>query len=669
MGDTILGNRYEIIRKIGDGGMAFVYEAKDRLLNRTVALKVLRPEFVDDDEFLTKFKREAEAVASLSHPNIVNVYDVGEDGKVHYIVMEFVDGKNLKEIIQDEGILDEYTALDITKQIAMALSAAHKKGIIHRDIKPHNILISNEGRVVKVADFGIAKAVSNSTMTNIGSIIGSVHYFSPEQAKGKFVTNNADLYSLGIVLYEMLIGKVPFRGDSPISIALQHINDDIDFTSEEKVRIPQSVRTTIKKLTEKSSADRYQTAEELIEDIEYIEKNIDLDFIKEYDDFATKKIDEKEINKVVNPTLAKPAPEKVVKPVEVADLDDDEDYYDDFYEEDEDEEEEEIMRAKKNQRPKSTPSKRTKKKKKKQESPKSRRRLKVIAAVLILILCAQVFLAYKFLFAGGFGNKSLTVPNLVNMTLEEAQSAVEKEGLYLSVKSEEYNSEVDENCIISQTPEGGSTNVKKGDTINVVVSKGSSQASVPNVVGLTLSNAKQLIEENNLKVGTVKYEYSSIYKEGTVLSQSPGAGSSRAQEGDEVNLYVSKGSEKSNTQTPTVPDKKPTTPENNTPTEPGSNSGNSGGNSGSSNSGNSGGNSGNNGGNSGGSNSGNSGGSSGGSNSGDNGGSSGGSNSGDNGGSSGGSNSGDNGDSSGGSNSGDNGGTSPGTGANIGKTE
>jgi len=300
----------------------------------------------------------------------------------------------------------------------------------------------------------------------------------------------------------MLIGKVPFRGDSPISIALQHINDDIDFTSEEKVRIPQSVRTTIKKLTEKSSADRYQTAEELIEDIEYIEKNIDLDFIKEYDDFATKKIDEKEINKVVNPTLAKPAPEKVVKPVEVADLDDDEDYYDDFYEEDddEDEEEEEIMRAKKNQRPKSTPSKRTKKKKKKQESPKSRRRLKVIAAVLILILCAQVFLAYKFLFAGGFGNKSLTVPNLVNMTLEEAQSAVEKEGLYLSVKSEEYNSEVDENCIISQTPEGGSTNVKKGDTINVVVSKGSSQASVPNVVGLTLSNAKQLIEEEFLLV-------------------------------------------------------------------------------------------------------------------------------------------------------------------------
>lgn len=672
MGDTILGNRYEIIRKIGDGGMAFVYEAKDRLLNRTVALKVLRPEFVDDDEFLTKFKREAEAVASLSHPNIVNVYDVGEDGKVHYIVMEFVDGKNLKEIIQDEGILDEYTALDITKQIAMALSAAHKKGIIHRDIKPHNILISNEGRVVKVADFGIAKAVSNSTMTNIGSIIGSVHYFSPEQAKGKFVTNNADLYSLGIVLYEMLIGKVPFRGDSPISIALQHINDDIDFTSEEKVRIPQSVRTTIKKLTEKSSADRYQSAEELIEDIEYIEKNIDLDFIKEYDDFATKKIDEKEINKVVNPILAKPAPEKVVKPVEVADLDEDDDYYDEFYEDDdeEDEDEEEIMRAKKSQKPKNTPSKRSKKKKKKQESPKSRKRLKVIATILIVILCAQVFLAYKFLFAGGFGAKSLSVPNLVNMTLEEAQSAVEKEGLSLSVKSEEYNNEVDENCIISQTPEGGSTNVKKGDTINVVVSKGANQASVPNVVGLTLSNAQQLIEENNLKVGTVKYEYSSIYKEGTVLNQSPGASSSRVQEGDEINLYVSKGPEKSNTKAPTTPNKTPTTPDDDT-TTPGSNSGNSGGNSGGSNSGNSGGNSGNSGGNSGGSNSGNNGSNSGnnGSNPGDNGDNSGGSNSGNSGDNSGGSNSGNSGDNSGGSSSGGNGETSSGTGGNIGKTE
>ena len=278
---NILGNRYQLLRKVGDGGMAFVYEAKDKSLNRIVAVKVLRPEFGDDEDFLKKFRREAEAIASVSHPNIVSIYDVGEDRNVNYIVMEFIDGKNLKDIIRSEGILDEYTALEITKQIAKALSLAHRKGIIHRDIKPHNILISNEGRIVKVADFGIAKAVSNSTMTNVGNIIGSVHYFSPEQAKGRSVTSNTDLYSLGIVLFEMLTGRLPFRGDSPISIALQHINDDIEFTDEEKTRIPQSVRTIIRKLTEKSVENRYQNADEVIDDIEYIEKNIDLDFIKE----------------------------------------------------------------------------------------------------------------------------------------------------------------------------------------------------------------------------------------------------------------------------------------------------------------------------------------------------------------------------------------------------
>lgn len=289
MGATVLGNRYEILRKIGDGGMAFVYQARDKLLNRIVAVKVLRPEFVDDQEFLVKFKREAEAVASLSHPNIVNVYDVGEDGKVHYIVMEYVDGQNLKEIIQEEGRLEEYTALDIAKQIARALSAAHRNGIIHRDIKPHNILISKDGRQVKVADFGIAKAVSSSTMTNMGSVIGSVHYISPEQAKGKHLTSNADLYSLGIVLYEMIIGRVPFSGDSPISIALKHINEDIAFTEEDKINIPNSVRTIISKMTQKEPANRYQTAEELIEDIEFVERNIDLPYIKDYNNFADRK--------------------------------------------------------------------------------------------------------------------------------------------------------------------------------------------------------------------------------------------------------------------------------------------------------------------------------------------------------------------------------------------
>ncbi|MFR5471721.1 MAG: Stk1 family PASTA domain-containing Ser/Thr kinase [Romboutsia sp.] len=547
MGETVLGNRYEIIKKIGDGGMAFVYKAKDILLNRIVAVKVLRPEFVDDDEFLGKFKREAEAVASLSHPNIVNVYDVGEDGKVHYIVMEYIDGQNLKEIIKNEGTLDEYTALDITKQIAMALSAAHKKGIIHRDIKPHNILISNEGRVVKVADFGIAKAVSNSTMTNIGSIIGSVHYFSPEQAKGKFVSNNADLYSLGIVLYEMIIGKVPFRGDSPISIALQHINDEIEFTSEEQINIPQSVRTIIKKLTEKSSVDRYQSAEEVIEDIEYIEKNIDLDFIKEYDNYVTKNIDIKDLNKQIN--IEKNRHDEEV----VYDDEDDDDYY-----------EEEKLKYKKKQKNKKLPN-------------KSRKRLKIALAILILILVTQIFIFAKF-FLGGPGNKEgqISAPDLYNLTLDEAQRSLDKLNLNIRVNIEdEYSNEVEKGKIISQQPMSGAT-LQEGDTVTLVLSKGPMKGYIPNVVGLTLGEAENILKENKLSLGNIKYEYSDTYNNGIVIAQDPKSGSESNQEWGTVNVVVSKGKKEEVVQPPEEDDEEEEVqPPNVAPINPGSpNSGN-----------------------------------------------------------------------------------------------
>ena len=548
MGETVLGNRYEIIKKIGDGGMAFVYKAKDILLNRIVAVKVLRPEFVDDDEFLGKFKREAEAVASLSHPNIVNVYDVGEDGKVHYIVMEYIDGQNLKEIIKNEGTLDEYTALDITKQIAMALSAAHKKGIIHRDIKPHNILISNEGRVVKVADFGIAKAVSNSTMTNIGSIIGSVHYFSPEQAKGKFVSNNADLYSLGIVLYEMIIGKVPFRGDSPISIALQHINDEIEFTSEEQINIPQSVRTIIKKLTEKSSVDRYQSAEEVIEDIEYIEKNIDLDFIKEYDNYVTKNIDIKDLNKQIN--IEKNRHDEEV----VYDDEDDDDYY-----------EEEKPKYKKKQKNKKSPN-------------KSRKRLKIALTILILILATQIFIFAKF-FLSGLGNNEgqISAPDLYNLTLDEAQRSLDKLNLNIRVNIEdEYSNEVEKGKIISQQPMSGAT-LQEGDTVTLVLSKGPMKGYIPNVVGLTLGEAGNILKENKLSLGNIKYEYSDTYNSGIVIAQDPKSGSENNQEWGTVNVVVSKGQKEEVVQPPEEDDdeEEDVQPPNVPPINPGSsNSGN-----------------------------------------------------------------------------------------------
>lgn len=541
MGETVLGNRYEIIKKIGDGGMAFVYEARDKLLNRTVAIKVLRPEFVDDEEFLTKFKREAEAVASLSHPNIVNVYDVGEDGKVHYIVMELIEGQNLKDIIKNEGTLDEYTALDIAKQIAKALGAAHRKGIIHRDIKPHNILISNEGRLVKVADFGIAKAVSSSTITSTGSVIGSVHYFSPEQAKGKFVSNTTDLYSLGIVLYEMIIGRVPFTGESPISIALQHINEEIEFTQEEKVSIPQSVRNIIKKLTSKSSADRYQGADELIEDIEYIEKNIDLDFIKEYDNYATQKIDEAELNKALK--LAETKPQNI-------------------YEEDEIEEElDNVVPVKSSSR-----KNKKKNKNKKEDNPKSKKRWKIAAIVLTLVLITQIAVIAKI--ALGFKNKDTaegTAPNLVNMELDEAQKKADDLGLNIRVSIEEYSDSVEKNHVISQTPNAG-TPVNPGDTITVTISKGQSQTSIPSVVGKTLGEAGNILKENKLQLGNVKYVDSNEAKD-IVVAQNPNSGNIKP--GDKVNVEVSKGPQQKPEPKPEEPKEpeKPTEPE--TPTEPG----------------------------------------------------------------------------------------------------
>ena len=225
-----LGNRYEIVEKIGSGGMAIVYKAKCRLLDRYVAIKILKEEFTEDDDFIRKFRRESQAAASLSHPNIMNIYDVGsvenEKNKIHYIVMEYIKGKTLKEVITEKGKLSTDETVSFSKQIAEALSHAHKNHIIHRDIKPHNIMITEDNRL-KVTDFGIARAVTSSTITTTSSVLGSVHYFSPEQARGGYTDEKSDIYSLGIVMYEMLTGKVPFDGDTPIGVALKHVQEEM----------------------------------------------------------------------------------------------------------------------------------------------------------------------------------------------------------------------------------------------------------------------------------------------------------------------------------------------------------------------------------------------------------------------------------------------------------
>lgn len=262
----ILGNRYQVVEKIGDGGTAFVFKGMDNLLNRHVTVKVLRPEYVSDQDFVRRFRREAQAAASLSHPNIVSIYDVGVEDGIHYIVMEYIQGQSLKELIEELGHLPVTMAAEYGYQIAQALGNAHKHGIIHRDVKPHNILISEDGRV-KVTDFGIAQAVTASTVTYNGAILGSVHYFSPEQARGGQTAEKSDLYSLGVVLFEMLTGQIPYSGDSPVTVALKHLQEPFPKPRDINPDIPVAMERIVRKAVEKDPDNRYHSAREIADEL------------------------------------------------------------------------------------------------------------------------------------------------------------------------------------------------------------------------------------------------------------------------------------------------------------------------------------------------------------------------------------------------------------------
>ena len=268
----ILGNRYELLQCVGEGGMSFVYKARCRKLNRFVAVKILKDEFKNNEEIVRRFKKEATAIANLSNPNVVNVLDVGTQDDINYIVMEYVEGKTLKDIIKEKGALPYEVAISIGIKVAKALECAHKSGIIHRDVKPQNILVTEEG-VVKVTDFGIAKSMDSSTIAHTNSVMGSAHYFSPEQAKGTYTDYRTDLYSLGIVLYEMVTGVVPFNGDSPVTVAVKHIQEKAIPPKNINQNIPNSLNDLIMKAMEKDPVNRYQTAKEIIGDLEKIKKD------------------------------------------------------------------------------------------------------------------------------------------------------------------------------------------------------------------------------------------------------------------------------------------------------------------------------------------------------------------------------------------------------------
>ncbi len=477
--------------------MAIVYRAEDKVLKREVAVKVLKDEFTTDDEFIKRFEIEAQSAARLTHPNIVSIYDVGSEDNLYYIVMELIRGKTLKEIIVEErGPLPWKWSVNVAMQIASALEMAHKNNIIHRDIKPHNIIITEDG-IAKVTDFGIAKAVSNSTITAFGTTLGSVHYFSPEHARGGYTDAKSDLYSLGVVMYEMVTGRVPFDADTPVSVALKHMQEEPEEPIELNPNLPSAVNKIIMKALKKDTTLRYQTATDILVDLKKSLKNPTGDFVDdtEYDPTAkTQKINTDEYNNKNN-------------------------------------------KDNKNN------------KKKENKLKQFIKNHKVASAIIGLILLFAISLGGTLAYFNLTNPNEVNQPNVVGMSKDEAQKTVEDAKLKLDVASEEYNKDVPEGYIISQKVEGDlgdftttpSTDkkIKEGSTIKVVVSKGQEKTTVPKVVGMKQEEAVKELEDANLKAEIVE-ETSKKVEEGYVISQETDA-NSEAFAGDTVKIHVSKG--------------------------------------------------------------------------------------------------------------------------------
>ena len=505
----ILGNRYELLQCVGEGGMSFVYKAKCRKLNRFVAVKILKDEFKNNEEIVRRFKKEATAIANLSNPNVVNVLDVGTQDDINYIVMEYIEGKTLKDIINEKGALPYEIAISIGIKVAKALECAHKSGIIHRDVKPQNILVTEEG-VVKVTDFGIAKSMDSSTIAHTNSVMGSAHYFSPEQAKGTYTDYRTDLYSLGIVLYEMVTGVVPFNGDSPVTVAVKHIQEKAIPPKNINQNIPNSLNDLIMKAMEKDPVNRYQTAKEIIGDLEKIKKDPNVTISSKSAE------DEDQFTRVMSPV--------VVPNTETNNLEPDEDDEDDdeYYEEDEDEEENNVQ---------TKPQKAINKKKKK--SPI----LIVIATILVVALGITLgFLGMKKFMEGG---KDVKIPNVVGEKVEDAKSKLEGLGLKVLEVTEE--SDQEKGIVLKVDPNVDST-VKTGSEVKLTVSGGEGKIKVPNFAEMNLDSVKKTLKNLGLELGNVDEEYSDSVPRGEVVSQSPNANES-VDKGSKVNVTISKGKE------------------------------------------------------------------------------------------------------------------------------
>lgn len=523
---TMLSGRYEVLKRVGSGGMADVYMAKDHKLNRNVAVKVLKSEYVEDEKFLKKFETEAQAVARLSHPNIVNIYDVGMEDGINYIVMELAEGITLKEYIRKKGYLSPKETVEISTQIASAISHAHKNHIIHRDIKPQNILVSDTG-IIKVTDFGIAKATSSNTVTSTATAMGSVHYISPEQAKGRFCDEKSDIYSLGITMYEMVTGHVPFDHENGVTIALMHLQNEITPPSQIRDGIPDSLEKIILKCTMKKPEERYQTADDLIADLRLVFEDTSggyVGVVPAIDDSPTIMIDQNELTQRIN------TPKKDQKIQQEEPLKDEEQnaYLD------EDDEEESGMNS------------------------KIEKLVIVLAAVVgaiilisiivFVVKSSGVFKSGKSTTTTSIGttaesndteSKKYTVDNYIGMSLSAAREKID--GKFKIKVEEEYSADYAKGLVIRQDPESD-TELEEGKTLTLVVSKGTrteDKVSVPEVVGKMESSAKSELEVAGLKV-SVKTKYSTDVAKGKVISQSPGSGN-QVTKNSTVVITVSQG--------------------------------------------------------------------------------------------------------------------------------
>ena len=531
----MIGDRYEILEKIGTGGMSDVYKAKDHKLNRFVAVKVLKQEFGENANFVSKFRIEAQAAAGLMHPNIVNVYDVGEESGIHYIVMELVEGITLKKYIEKKARLSVKEAISIAIQVSMGIEAAHNNHIIHRDIKPQNIIISKEGKV-KVTDFGIAKAATSNTITS--NVMGSVHYTSPEQARGGYSDEKSDIYSLGITMFEMLTGRVPFNGETTVAIAIKHIQEELPSPREYVSEIPISVEQIVCKCCQKSPDRRYQSMAELIADLKQSLISPDEDFVKVIDpdeEASTRMITDRDMVQIKRQSDRRDSMDEAMrlKRDNRRVYEDEEDEDDEDWDDDEDDED---------------------------YDPKMEKITTILAVVAALLIgCIVIFLVGRTFGMFSFGadqegdtaqeeTEQVEMIRVVGMNVDDAKRQLLELGLTPEIQYE-VNTSYPEGTVLRASVQDGIM-VDKNTVVVMTVAQGENGVTVPAVTGKSREEATSMLEKEGFVVNVTE-SYDASVQDGYVISQSPEADTT-APQGSSVTIRVSQGAEDDKVRVPNV---------------------------------------------------------------------------------------------------------------------